>query len=300
MAWNYTVTRTSQNTTAYINSHWLHFAWQGEWFPSFTLSGTHNRKHANPLWDVGPRFEWLDVETFDIQLVHTNIVFYCLFSHWALIAGATRANKGKHATFSSYTSSTIWRLRVVRPPSYLRNPWRSRTFELIPNPHLDTNIATGEQQQSFLYPTWANFSPTPFQPHLNHGVLDRCDLWLPCMPHARGHRHRKKVYGVDFFAKSFSGGLTNYVIRHNSQYSSMTSLPRALCPHFPEDGPLMRLCRPQPDVSMASRLSGPVCWTSTMDGTLYILVTVLKMFSGAQFFTKTEGCINFFSRPWTD
>ena len=33
---------------------------------------------------------------------------------------------------------------------------------------------------------------------------------------ARGHRHRKKIYRVDFFAKAFSSGLTNYVIRHNS------------------------------------------------------------------------------------
>ena len=33
---------------------------------------------------------------------------------------------------------------------------------------------------------------------------------------SRGHRHRKKIYWVDFFAKAFSSGLTNYVIRHNS------------------------------------------------------------------------------------
>ena len=48
---------------------------------------------------------------------------------------------------------------------------------------------------------------------------------------------------------------------------------------------------------MASSLSGPVCWTSTIDDTLYILITVLKMFSRTQFFTKTEGCIKFFSQP---
>jgi hypothetical protein len=34
---------------------------------------------------------------------------------------------------------------------------------------------------------------------------------------ARGHRHRKKVYRVDFFVKAISSGLTNYIIRHNSQ-----------------------------------------------------------------------------------
>jgi len=34
---------------------------------------------------------------------------------------------------------------------------------------------------------------------------------------SRVHRHWKKIYRVDFFAKANSGGLTNYVIRHNSK-----------------------------------------------------------------------------------
>jgi len=34
---------------------------------------------------------------------------------------------------------------------------------------------------------------------------------------SRVHQHWKKIYRVDFFAKANSGGLTNYVIRHNSK-----------------------------------------------------------------------------------
>ena len=46
----------------------------------------------------------------------------------------------------------------------------------------------------------------------------------------RGHWHQKNIYGVEFFAKAFSSGLTNYIIRHNSLYGNMSSLPRVLCP----------------------------------------------------------------------
>jgi len=55
----------------------------------------------------------------------------------------------------------------------------------------------------------------------------------------RGHRDRKKICGVDFFAKFNLGELTNYVIRHQPKYGNMTSLarawPRALrqMPHKP-------------------------------------------------------------------
>ena len=40
--------------------------------------------------------------------------------------------------------------------------------------------------------------------------------WAQVVLKARGHQHQKNIYGVDFFAKAFSSGLTNYVIRHNS------------------------------------------------------------------------------------
>jgi hypothetical protein len=50
---------------------------------------------------------------------------------------------------------------------------------------------------------------------------------------SRGHRDCKKMCGVAFFSKPNLGGLTNYVIRHSSIYSNMTSLPWPLCPHAP-------------------------------------------------------------------
>jgi hypothetical protein len=58
-------------------------------------------------------------------------------------------------------------------------------------------------------------------------------------------RHWKKIYRVDFFAKSISDGLTNYVIRHNSKYSNMTSLP-PLCPRSPRG---------------VACLTNPLCWS---------------------------------------
>ena len=45
---------------------------------------------------------------------------------------------------------------------------------------------------------------------------------------SRGHRDRKKISGVDFFANSSLGGLTNYVIRHQPKYGNMTSPTLAL------------------------------------------------------------------------
>ena len=41
-------------------------------------------------------------------------------------------------------------------------------------------------------------------------------FWVFWIEAPRGHQHQKNIYGVDFFAKAFSSGLTNYVIRHNS------------------------------------------------------------------------------------
>ena len=37
----------------------------------------------------------------------------------------------------------------------------------------------------------------------------------------RGHRDRKKISGVHFFANSSLGGLTNYVIRHQPKYGTV-------------------------------------------------------------------------------
>jgi len=44
---------------------------------------------------------------------------------------------------------------------------------------------------------------------------------------ARGHQDWKKRPGVDFFFFWTLGGLTNYVIRHMSKYSNITSSARA-------------------------------------------------------------------------
>ena len=74
---------------------------------------------------------------------------------------------------------------------------------------------------------------------------------------SRGHWHRKNIYRVDFFAKAFSSGLTNYVIRHNSLYGNMSSLPWALCP-----------CSPR---SLAS-LANPLRWSLFKGYTLKVIL----------------------------
>ena len=48
---------------------------------------------------------------------------------------------------------------------------------------------------------------------------------------ARGHRDLKKRPGVDFFFPWTLRGLTNYIIRHQSKYSNMTSSSECFPPH---------------------------------------------------------------------
>jgi hypothetical protein len=59
-------------------------------------------------------------------------------------------------------------------------------------------------------------------------------------------RNRKKIYRVDFFGKARFSGLTNYLIRHNSQNGNMMSLPRALCSCWPR---------------CLTSLTNPLCWS---------------------------------------
>ena len=69
------------------------------------------------------------------------------------------------------------------------------------------------------------------------------DSWVPA-PRVLGNR--KKIYRVDFFGKASFSGLTNYVIRHNSQNGNMMSLPRALCSRWPR---------------CLTSLANPPCWS---------------------------------------
>ena len=63
---------------------------------------------------------------------------------------------------------------------------------------------------------------------------------------ARVLGNRKKKYRVDFFGKASFSGLTNYVIRHNSQNGNMMSLPWALCSRWPR---------------CLTSLANPPCWS---------------------------------------
>ena len=75
-------------------------------------------------------------------------------------------------------------------------------------------------------------------------MVNARENWI--MSHPRVLGNRKKIYRVDFFGKASFSGLTNYVIRHNSQNGNMMSLPWALCSRWPR---------------CLTSLTNPPCWS---------------------------------------
>ena len=61
-----------------------------------------------------------------------------------------------------------------------KSAWGQDWFS--PNPRLDASSASSNSSSSFIDASFSPSSPFSFHPHLNHGVLDRYDLFPPSMP----------------------------------------------------------------------------------------------------------------------
>jgi len=61
-----------------------------------------------------------------------------------------------------------------------KSAWGQDWF--LPNPRLEASSASSNSSSSFIDASFSPASPFTFHPHLNHGVLDRYDLFPPSMP----------------------------------------------------------------------------------------------------------------------